>query len=416
MEGFGRAARAGGGIRLRAPDTRGERATKAVLAALAEGRMTNGHTGGLTVERVIDGIGKAMLAGVVVLAVFAVGQKAVLATLTLGLFAALASAAAGAALGFLFALPSSAARVVVAPPPAPAPPDDGAIESAGAAAQQAAAREVEDWFRDNTALERLSDWLVGAIIALSLANFEAWRLRLQELAVEVTRAMGIGGGEWGAPAGVIMAAYAILGFLGGYLWTRRYMAAELSRARADARAIQVGAMFPASEAAAIRARGDVGQAVSGVNVAPQAEEVRHAVEHAHLQAQQEGQESAPAAGGWAELVEPGNRPDDPWYGQFGPAMADGLGLSARVLPVEGDPDFFGIDLSVHGRPGQRVRLYLHPTFPDAIRELVLDASGRAQQRLLAWGAFTVGAQFDTGELRELNLAALPDAPARFRAR
>ncbi|MFN3288294.1 MAG: hypothetical protein ACK40H_07570, partial [Sphingomonadaceae bacterium] len=292
MEGFGRAARAGGGIRLRAPDTRGERATKAVLAALAEGRMANGQTGGLTVERVIDGIGKAMLAGVVVLAVFAVGQKAVLATLTLGLFAALAAAAAGAALGFLFALPSSAARVVVAaPPPAPAPPDDGATESAGAAAQQAA-REVEDWFRDNTALERLSDWLVGAIIALSLANFEAWRLRLQELAVEVTRAMGIGGGEWGAPAGVIMGAYAILGFLGGYLWTRRYMAAELSRARADARAIQVGAMFPASEAAAIRARGDVGLAVSGVNVAPQAEEARHALEGVHRQEQQTGQESA----------------------------------------------------------------------------------------------------------------------------
>jgi hypothetical protein len=359
---------------------------------------------------------------VVVLAVFAAGQTAVLATLTLGLFAALAAAAAGAALGFLFALPSSAARVVVAPPPAPAPPGDGAIESAGAAAQQAAAREVEDWFRDNTALERLSDWLVGAIIALSLANFEAWRLRLQELAVEVTRAMGIGGGEWGAPAGVIMGAYAILGFLGGYLWTRRYMAAELSRARAEAQAVQRGAMFAAGEAAAIRGSGDVGVALSGVNVASKAEEAVRTFESGLRQAQQEqaGLEGAPAsappAGVLAEPVRPGNRPDDPWYGQFGPAMADGLGLSARVRPVEGDPDFFGVDLTVHGRPGQYVRLYLHPTFPRAIRELQLDASGRAVQRLLAWGAFTVGAQFDSGELRELDLAALPDAPARFRTR
>ncbi len=397
-------------MRMRLPDTRAERATKAVLAALAEGRMADTRKEQSPVDRVLDGLGKAMLAGVVVLMVFALGQKAVLATVALGLFAAGASAAAGAALGFLFALPSSAARVVVAPP---APPPEEGMAAAGPEAPAQAARDVADWFRDNTALERLSDWLVGAIIALSLANFEAWRVGLQTLAIDVTRGMGLTGGEWGAPAGVIMAAYALPGFLGGYLWTRRYMAAELARARAEALAIQRRFEFPAREAQRLMQEGQVALALRGVNVLPQA---MAALAGAQRGAQEAALESAPAVE-WPPLVSPGEQSDDPWAGQFGGrASGDGLALDARVRPVEGNPDLFGVDLMLTGRPGQWVRLYLHPTFPDPIRELQLDAAGRAMLRLLAWGAFTVGAQFDSGELRELNLAALPGAPARFRAR
>jgi hypothetical protein len=403
-------------MRQRLPDTRGERATKAVLAAMAEGRMNGGRdTNGLQVGSVLDLIGKAMLAGVVLLAIFAVGQPAVLATLTLGLFAASASAAAGAALGFLFALPSSAGRVVVAPAPAPAANGGDATEAAdGQSAQAAATREIEDWFRDNTALERLSDWLVGAIIALSLANFEAWRLRLQTLAVDVTKGMGLTGGDWGAPAGVIMAAYALMGFLGGYLWTRRYMVSELARARAEARDVQRRSEFPAAEAERLMHEGQVGAAVSGVNVLAQAQAAIESKQHpVEVPA---GLESTQAVE-WPPLISPGWHSDDPWAGQFGgQAAGDGLELAALVRPVAGKTDLFGVDITVTGRPGGQARLYLHPTFPDPIRELALDATGRATQRLLAWGAFTVGVQFDTGQLRELNLATLPGAPERFRTR
>ena len=413
-------------MRRRQPDTRGERALKAVLAALVEGRMADGQAQRSAVDRVIEGIGQAMLAGMLVLLVFALGQKAVLATLTLGLFAAGASAAAGAALGFLFALPSSAARVVVAPGPAPAPgapPGEGG-EAAAATAQAAA--DIEDWFRDNTALERLSDWLVGAIIALSLANFEAWRLRLQTLAMDVTRGMGLAGGEWGAPAGVIMAAYALLGFLGAYLWTRRHMLRELVRARREARDAQQGALTAAeavtrmdSPANVQNVRAHALPAAQSGSAAQQAVEAARATLGA-APAPSEATESAAAAAlpdPWVQILEAGPDPADPWAGVFGGrAAGGGVELAATVRPVEGNPELFGVDITISGRPGQRVRLYLHPTFPNAIRELALDATGQATQRLLAWGAFTVGAQFDTGELRELNLAALPGAPERFRSR
>lgn len=413
---------------MRLPDTRGERAMQAVLAQLVEGRMADMQAGQSQVDRVIDGIGKAMLAGVVVLLVFAVGQKAVLATLTLGLFAAVASAAAGAALGFLFALPSSAGRVVVAsapaPAPAPAPPPGEGVESAGngGAAQQATAHDIEDWFKDNTALERLSDWLVGAIIALSLANFEAWRLHLQQLAVDISKGMGIAGGEWGAPAGVIMAAYALMGFLGGYLWTRRYMVLELARAKREGRKEQYQDQLDAADVARRMASPANVQNVAPASVAPQAAAAQAQAASDAAVRQHGGDAALESAAAlppdpWSVVLEPGLVPGDPWAGKFGGQPAGGgFEIGALVRPVEGNPDLFGVDLTIVGRPGQRARLYLHPTFPDAIRDLQLDAQGRATQRLLAWGAFTVGVQFDTGQLRELNLGMLPSAPARFRAR
>jgi hypothetical protein len=358
--------------------------------------------------------------------VFAVGQKAVLATLTLGLFAASASAAAGAALGFLFALPSSAARVVVAPSPAPAPgaPPGEGMETAtpAASAQAAAARDIEDWFRDNTALERLSDWLVGAVIALSLVNFEPWRLRLQALAVDVTNGMGLTGGDWGAPAGVIMAAYALLGLLGAYLWTRRHFGAELARARREGRKEQYQDQLDAADVARRLA-----SPANVQNVAPSsvgaAATAAAAQEQATEAVRQHGGDAALESASttppdpWSVVMEPGTVPGDPWAGKFGgQAAGGGFEIGAVVRPVAGNPDLFGVDLTIIGRPGGRARLYLHPTFPDAIRDLALDAQGRATQRLLAWGAFSVGVQFDTGQLRELNLADVPGAPERFRSR
>lgn len=385
---------------------------KAVLAALVEGRMVHSTGTASPVDRVLDMIGKAMLAGVVVLAIFAVGQTAVLPTLTLGLFAALAAAASGAALGFLFALPSSAARVVVAPPPALAAGE--AAEAAPAPPPSRTAAEIEDWFKDNTALERLSDWLVGAILALSLANFEAWRLRLQQLAVDVTKGMGLEGGEWGAPAGVIMVAYAVLGLLGGYLWTRRHFGTELARARRASRAEQRLDQLDAADVARRLA-----SPANVQNVAPAS------VPEPQAAAALAAPPSAPSGGAtesatpdpWAVILQPGDVPGDPWAGKFGgQAAGGGFELAAMVRPVADNPDLFGVDIALTGRPDGRARLYLHPTFPDAIRELQLDGAGRATQRLLAWGAFTVGAQFDTGQLRELNLATLPRAPERFRSR
>jgi hypothetical protein len=116
--------------------------------------------------------------------------------------------------------------------------------------------------------------------------------------------------------------------------------------------------------------------------------------------------------------------EDPWKGKFGNmARNNGRLLSARVEPIIGEDDWFLIKLTVeptlsgapldHRKP---VYFYLHPTFPKS--ELVtLPALGRAEIRLRAWGAFTVGVIADDGATRlELDLSANDEFPALFRSR
>ena len=60
-----------------------------------------------------------------------------------------------------------------------------------------------------------------------------------------------------------------------------------------------------------------------------------------------------------------------------------------------------------------VTFYLHPTFkmPKIVRPV---ENGVASLTVIAWGAFTAGAEADSGATRlELDLAENPDAPDTF---
>jgi hypothetical protein len=115
-------------------------------------------------------------------------------------------------------------------------------------------------------------------------------------------------------------------------------------------------------------------------------------------------------------------PEDPQKGRWGGlAQHNFRQLTALVTPASRrGAKWFNIDLEVsstdpdaHPLAGN-VRFHLHHTFPNPKRTIrVID--GRARLRLLAYGAFTVGAEADKRQTQlELDLSTLPDAPQAFR--
>ena len=123
-----------------------------------------------------------------------------------------------------------------------------------------------------------------------------------------------------------------------------------------------------------------------------------------------------------EDIAPGPVPDDPWKGVFGGRAEDNgrrLRASVREAGTEG---WYTIRLVVESVSARRplesaVRFYLHDTFRNSRPVVPVGPNGRAELRLLAWGAFTVGAVVDDGATRlELDLADLESAPQTFRER
>lgn len=115
--------------------------------------------------------------------------------------------------------------------------------------------------------------------------------------------------------------------------------------------------------------------------------------------------------------------DDPQKNQWGGApLRNHRRLSAKIIPRPGPADTFDVHLRVEpvetGPPlAGPVRFHLHPTFVPDMRR-VAPEEDVAHLHLIAWGAFTVGAEVE-GEPKtflELDLAELPDAPPMFRSR
>ncbi len=109
--------------------------------------------------------------------------------------------------------------------------------------------------------------------------------------------------------------------------------------------------------------------------------------------------------------------DDPNKGRFGGLdQQDGFTLAAEFLGGE-EARLVNIRLSVRGTTQpltQRVRFFLHPTFPSP--ELTVNpVDGIASLDTLAYGGFTVGAWIEgTQTLLELDLSRVEGAPRIIR--
>jgi hypothetical protein len=137
---------------------------------------------------------------------------------------------------------------------------------------------------------------------------------------------------------------------------------------------------------------------------------------------------APAAAATPELAKaasigaPPVNPSDPNKGQFGGAPeVNGRKLTAKVVP-DGGPRSSRCRVEVEvistdpGRPlTGKVKLYLHPTFGRwSSYELQVNKAGVAEDDIVSYGAFTIGAETDGGKTRlELDLMDVPGGTKRF---
>ena len=373
------------------------------------------------VERALKWILAIAIAGIVTIAILALGRPQNLQTPFFGIatLAAFTALAAGAALGLLFGLPWRSDHVAA---PAQTPAPVAGASTASATPSATATASAEGWYKDNTSLEQIAQWLTTSIVALTLVNFDGWVRRFESAATAVTCGMydrlapvpALPGApptlaqvQCGlAPGGIILAMYAILGLLAGYLWSRRYLMKEFSSAITDARRVAEQKWVDRASASGLVQSSKPSAAPTDVN------RLTEAVNRAGPR------------GDWPAIA-PGEVENDPWKGQFGGQAAnDKVRLSATVTPLVSRPGLYRIDLLVSPLRDdlravlatQAARVYLHPTFGDPIRTVQFDLTGQIQIPLIAYGAFTVGVQLWDDTKVELDLAQLPDAPAEFRAR
>ena len=112
--------------------------------------------------------------------------------------------------------------------------------------------------------------------------------------------------------------------------------------------------------------------------------------------------------------------NDPNKGKFG-GLSENLGrkLTAQVRETSYDKELFVVDLLVTSTNPDNpltgeVIFHLHPSFSNK-SEIIKVVDGKAENKLISYGAFTVGIEADNGATRlELDLAQLPDAPTLFK--
>jgi hypothetical protein len=135
---------------------------------------------------------------------------------------AVASLCVGSATGFLFAIPRSGALPADLRLP-------GAMDEAREA-PQLAARDRRSSARPNTNLEEISDWITKIIVGLTLVNLEKVSRLLSDVGVAAaTSFTSRPDGAAASFATAMLCAFAVLGFLSGYLYTRLVLQGALVR-------------------------------------------------------------------------------------------------------------------------------------------------------------------------------------------
>jgi hypothetical protein len=291
------------------------------------------------------------------------------------LFTALGSLFAGGLLGFLFGVP----RV---------------LQQSAPAADSGNGQSRTRSFEPNTNLERISEWLTTMIIGLGLTHLSQLWVRFVELSTAVAASFG------GSPVagGSIVIVFSVSGFLFVYLWTRSYL--SISDALREMRIAKLELDQREYALADFTRQNHV--VTIAEEVKSNRPQMKPAMSNALLQRTK------------------GTEPDDPWKKRFGEqAERNGRRLSAKVVEIPGS-QFYKVTIRVEStdktRPlNGKVALFLHDSFAPYDRLLVDVVNDVAEYEVRSYGAFTVGALTDEGQTElELDLAELPDAPARFR--
>jgi hypothetical protein len=148
---------------------------------------------------------------------FSPGTGHLTRTLAAGLVLAGASGFVGALLGFLFGIPRSLQN------------DTQPSSNASNTDPKDKSPSRRERYQANTNLEQISDWLTKILVGVGLTQIN----QIPDLTKRFGSYFGpmLGGGTEGAGFGVsVLVYFASNGFLFSYLWTRLFLAGELSRA------------------------------------------------------------------------------------------------------------------------------------------------------------------------------------------
>lgn len=317
-----------------------------------------------------------------------------------GVLIAGAIAAGAAVIGFLFGIPRSVA--VAGATAQGEKPVNGATASSSAG------------------LEQVSDWLTKVIVGASLTSLPTIKGYVMALAKYLAACVGHSDPQ-GQPAAVafvfglgVVGYFSAFGFLGGYLSTRLLLARLLRMAD---KSVEQIARETGEEVGKKEALAAVGSDITAL--------VRNATQTQFAVATTEAdKESAKRAEAWKPTGEP-TEPDDPQKGRFGgKAEVNGRRLEATVSGSRGtNSELFRIDIRVTSTDPLKqpltgpVKFFLHDTFDPDTYVVMANGTTAALTDVVAWGAFTVGVMCDGGKtMLELDLAALGDAPKKFRER
>lgn len=218
---------------------------------------------------------------------------------------------------------------------------------------------------DNDNLVQISDWFTKVLVGVSLTQISQIPGVLQGIGEYLGEPMG--GDTFAQVFSVLMTVYFLVcGFLTSYLWTRLYFKTQLAQAH-------------------------------------------NSYSDAYNKLFEEG------------LTNTVRLDDDPQKGQWGGlSESNGRKLTATIKESRFASGYFDIDLFVESTLRshplkERVKFHLHPTFRNSTPE-VTPENGRAVLSLIAWGAFTVGAELEDGTVLELDLSELTNAPEVFKSR
>jgi hypothetical protein len=315
-----------------------------------------------------------------------------------GVLWALALLAVGAILGFLFGVPKAAQRAEPANEMPSHMPNEGSDEPSQSAMTPARRSDrttpPEEGLRSNTNLEEISDWLTKAIVGVGLVELKSLREPISRTAHIISASLGGSDGEYFGVGVAMIAFYAIVGFLFGYLESRTYLMLFF-----DDTQHRLRAMIAEISLLSRDRKKDFAILLRGQGKRPR-------------KASSLALDSQPAAEVWDS---------DPHSGEFGgKSEANGRKLTATVEPALGPTDpACKVHLIVNSTDPTRllqgtVTFYLHPTFDEPVVTVPINERGTAELDIVTWGWFTVGAEADDNTTRlELRLKDVPGGTAAF---
>jgi len=294
----------------------------------------------------------------------------IITNISIGLLISCASFVSGAFGGFLFGIPKSLS--------------------------QSTADTTKGGYADNDNLVQVSDWLTKIIVGVGLTQLTKIPGYMNSLGDCLKGSYG--NDEIAKIASVSLVLYFLIcGFLMCYLWTRVYFKQMLGEAD--------------NEYASIKNNLDQLNDYIAIGAQPIEHNNKSFIKPVYKDTKGNIRTSIKRS--------PDDDPQKYLWGEK--PENNGRKLKATVTPSTVSKDYFNVEIAVTSTDLSKplkgdVVFHLHPSFrnPDPTIEAV---NGEAKLNILAWNAFTVGAEADEGEtILELDLAELSDAPQLFKSR